>query len=168
AMTISNGEGNGQIVPGFGFMPNNMLGETDVNPHGAAGWPRGVRLSSMMAPSLAADGGGAWFALGSGGSNRIRSVIFLMLQRLLVRGAPLAAAVAAPRLHVEEGHLDFEPGFDEAEAARLTALFADHRAWPEKSLFFGGCHAVARGADGTPVAAGDARRAGHGEVIAGA
>lgn len=165
AMTVSNGEGNGQIVPGYGFMPNNMLGEEDVNPDGAEGWPRGVRLSSMMAPTLAMRADGGFLALGSGGSNRIRSVIFLVLQRLLRHGEPLDVAVGAPRLHVERGHVDAEPGFSEAEYRALAALFPDHRFWREKSLFFGGCHAVERAAGGELRACGDARRAGHGVVV---
>jgi gamma-glutamyltranspeptidase/glutathione hydrolase len=160
AMTISNGEGNGHIVPGFGFMLNNMLGEADVNPAGALGWPLDARLSSMMAPTLARAEDGALYVLGSGGSNRIRSVIFLMLERLLGQNMPLAAAVEAPRLHVEAGHLDFEPGFSRDEAKALAAAFPDHRAWDEKSLFFGGCHAAARAPDGTLSAFGDPRRAG--------
>ena len=40
AMTLSNGEGNGHIVGDYGFMLNNMLGEEDVNPAGATGWPQ--------------------------------------------------------------------------------------------------------------------------------
>ena len=166
ALTISNGEGNGHVVSGLGFMLNNMLGEADVNPAGARGWPRDTRLSSMMAPTLARAADGTLFALGSGGSNRIRSVIFLMLNRLLAQGMPLAAAIEAPRLHVEAGHLDFEPGFTPGEARALSAAFPDHRAWDEKSLFFGGCHAVRRAQDGTFSACGDARRAGAAEIIA--
>ena len=162
ALTISNGEGNGHVVPGFGFMLNNMLGEEDVNPAGEEGWPRDVRMSSMMAPTLARAPGAGLFALGSGGSNRIRSVIFLVLQRLLAQGFAPEGAVSAPRLHVEGGHLDFEPGFSRAEAAALAAAFPDHRAWPERSMFFGGCHVVSRSEDGTLAAVGDERRAGIG------
>ncbi len=165
AMTVSNGEGNGQIVPGFGFMPNNMLGEADVNPHGAQGWPEGVRLSSMMAPTIAERADGSFLALGSGGSNRIRSVIFLVLQRLLRSGEPLEDAIAAPRLHVEDGHLDVEPGFSQAEREALAALFPDHRFWPSTSLFFGGCHAVERTPDNGLHAHGDSRRAGYAAIL---
>ncbi|WP_038034004.1 gamma-glutamyltransferase [Thermopetrobacter sp. TC1] len=165
AITVSNGEGNGQIVPGYGFMPNNMLGEEDVNPHGDTGWPVDVRLSSMMAPTLARASNGRFLAFGSGGSNRIRSVIFLMLQRLLAEGRALKDAVEAPRLHVEDGHLDAEPGWPENVRAELARHFPDHRFWQEKSLFFGGCHAVERSATGDLFAHGDSRRAGHAAII---
>ncbi len=160
ALTVSNGEGNGHVVPGLGFMPNNMLGEEDVNPAGRSGWPAGVRLSSMMAPTIAREEDGTLHVLGSGGSNRIRSVILLVLRRLMALHQPLSAAVEAPRLHVENGHLDFEPGFSPEEEAALIRAFPDHRAWEARSMFFGGCHAVSRHPDGTPEAHGDPRRSG--------
>ena len=34
ALTLSNGEGAGYIIPETGIMLNNMLGEEDINPHG--------------------------------------------------------------------------------------------------------------------------------------
>ncbi len=165
AMTVSNGEGNGHMVPGFGFMPNNMLGEEDVNPAGAALFPENVRLSSMMAPTLAEDVHGQQVALGSGGSNRIRSALLLVLARLLLRGEALAVAVEAPRLHVEDGAVDAEPGLAAAEMARLRALFGEVRAWTKPSMFFGGVHAVLRTADGALSAVGDFRREGVGVVL---
>ena len=165
SMTVSNGEGNGQMVSGFGFMPNNMLGEEDVNPTGAANFPEGVRLSSMMAPTLAEDAHGRLLAVGSGGSNRIRSALLLTLARMLVRSEELAQAVEAPRLHVEEGGVDVEPGLAEAELARLRALFRDVRVWSKPSMFFGGVHAVLRAADGALCAVGDFRRDGVGVVV---
>ncbi len=165
ALTVSNGEGNGHVVPGLGFMPNNMLGEEDVNPAGRSGWPADTRLSSMMAPTIARREDGMLHVLGSGGSNRIRSVILIVLRRLMALRQPLAAAVEAPRLHVEDGHLDFEPGFSGEEAAALARMFPDHRAWTEHSMFFGGCHAVSRHPDGTMEAHGDPRRAGAAGII---
>ena len=165
SLTVSNGEGNGHVVPGLGFMPNNMLGEEDVNPAGRSGWPVDTRLSSMMAPTIARREDGTLHVLGSGGSNRIRSVILLVLRRLMALRQPLAAAVEAPRLHVENGHLDFEPGFSGKEVAALSRMFPDHRAWEARSMFFGGCHAVSRHPDGTPEAHGDPRRSGAADVM---
>ena len=51
AVTVSNGEGCGAIVPGCGFMPNNMLGEEDLNPGGFHRWRTDTRMTSMMAPT---------------------------------------------------------------------------------------------------------------------
>ncbi len=164
AMTISNGEGNGHMLGGFGFMPNNMLGEEDVNPAGARAFPEDVRLSSMMAPTIAQDAQGTHVALGSGGSNRIRSALLLVLARLLLAEEPLEQAVNAPRLHVEEGALDVEPGLPEEQLEALLERFSTNRVWNNASMFFGGVHAVSRAADGTLAATGDFRRDGVGLI----
>ncbi len=161
AITVSNGEGNGTIVPGCGFMLNNMLGEDDLLPNGPGSWQPDRRLASMMAPTLVADACGGLLALGSGGSNRIRSAMAQVLLRWGAHGEPLEDAIRAPRLHVEEGHLDAEPG---QEPEPLQRAFEDHRIWDEASMFFGGAHGVERrvNADGrvSLEGAGDARRDG--------
>ncbi len=172
AVTVSNGEGNGRLVSDCGFMINNMLGEEDVNPGGFHAWIPGERLASMMAPGIARGPGGDVLALGSGGSNRIRTAILQVLANVALRELPLADAVAAPRLHVEKGYLDFEDLaveglFGEAERAALVAAFEDHTAWPEPSMYYGGVHAALRDASGAVSAAGDARRAGVGRTVSG-
>ncbi len=159
ALTLSNGEGNGLMVGGFGFMLNNMLGEEDLSPDGFHAWPEGVRLSSMMSPTLIRRGDGSMTALGSGGSNRIRTAILQVAVNLIDRGMPLAEAVDAARLHVEKsGRLSFEDLFPEGARAELLRFDAHAHAWPERNLFFGGVHSVTRKADGTFDGAGDPRR----------
>ena len=165
AVTVSNGEGNGELVDGFGFMLNNILGEDDVNPAGTAAWPLDTRLSSMMCPTIIEEPDGGVVALGSGGSNRIRSAISQVVLRRCLDGAELQSAVDAPRLHVEGDHLDFENHLDRNDLARLTDAFPDHRAWPRPDLFFGGVHAVRRAPDGTLDGAGDTRRDGAARLV---
>ncbi|VAW13462.1 Gamma-glutamyltranspeptidase @ Glutathione hydrolase [hydrothermal vent metagenome] len=156
AATVSNGEGNGHMVGGF--LMNNMLGEDDINPGGFGNWTPGTRLSSMMAPTLLSRGGEI-VALGSGGSNRIRSAVAIVAARIAA-GHALAEAIAGPRLHVEDAHLDFEDHFSAADRAALIAAFPDHRAWPRSGMFFGGVHVAALGADGCLDASADPRRDG--------
>ena len=165
AATVSNGEGNGQLIDGYGFMLNNILGEDDVNPAGLSNWPTDTRLSSMMCPTIVEDADGTVTALGSGGSNRIRSAIAQVIVRLCVDGGDLPTAVEAARLHVEGGHLDFEDRFGTELRDRLRAEFPDHRRWPQPDLFFGGVHTARRGADGTFSGMGDARRDGAAIVV---
>ncbi len=160
SVTVSNGEGNGRIVPGCGFMMNNMLGEEDVNPDGFHNWAPGRRLSSMMTPVIAEAGDGTLYALGSGGSNRIRTAIFQVLTRSLAQGLPLAEAVVAPRIHFEKGRLDIESADQRSDLDALGAAFADIVRWPGQSLYFGGVHCVTRSAEGTFAGAGDPRREG--------
>jgi len=161
AVSLTNGEGNGFIVGDHGFMLNNMLGEEDLASGGLDGWREGVRLSSMMAPTIILEPDGTVTTLGTGGSNRIRTAILQVAVNLLAHGMSLEDAVAAPRLHVERcGTTSFEPGFPEEDEAALRALGEKARPWPAQNLFFGGVHAARwhekRGAEG----AGDPRRQG--------
>ncbi|MEM9632715.1 MAG: gamma-glutamyltransferase [Pseudomonadota bacterium] len=163
SVTVSNGTGNGEIVDGYGFMLNNILGEEDVNPHGSADWPTDTRLASMMCPTLIDAPDGRLIALGSGGSNRIRSAIFQVVARLCLGHAELEEAVRAPRLHIENGHLDVE--VPESGIAQLKSLFPDHRIWPEKNMFFGGVHAVSVDGAGQFSSIGDDRREGAAVIV---
>jgi gamma-glutamyltranspeptidase/glutathione hydrolase len=165
AVTVSNGEGNGELVGDFGFMLNNVLGEEDVNPAGPEDWPTGTRLSSMMCPTIIEGPAGAVTALGSGGSNRIRSAICQVLVHLCLDGRDLRDAVESPRLHVEGDHLDFEDHFAAPTRDELFRVFPDHRAWPEPDIFYGGVHTVRRRADGTLGGVGDRRRGGAAIVV---
>ncbi len=157
--TVTNGEGNGRILGDFGFMLNNMLGEADLNPGGFHNWQPGTRLSSMMAPTIARLADGTLAALGSGGSNRIRTAIFQALAARLLDGKTPAEAVTAPRLHVEEEHLDIEAAEEWDEMDALLESFPGAKAWPERSLYFGGVHWAEAGPGGY-AGAGDPRRGG--------
>ncbi len=86
SLSVSNGEGSGYVLPGTGMILNNMLGEADLNPEGSQGWPTDTRMSSMMTPAIVLDAKGALTALGSGGSNRIRTAMLQALLNLLVFG----------------------------------------------------------------------------------
>jgi len=158
SLTLSNGEGSGYVLPGMGIMLNNMLGEEDLNPGGFHCWDTGVRVSSMMAPAIAIDQKRV-VAIGSGGSNRLRTAILQVLNNLYYFGMDVREAVDSPRLHVEKDRLSIEPGFPESAVDELCAGYPDHHRWSEKNLFFGGTHTVihdSRGFSG----AGDPRRDG--------
>ncbi|MCB1504591.1 MAG: gamma-glutamyltransferase [Hyphomicrobiaceae bacterium] len=161
AATVSNGEGNGRLVGPYGFMLNNMLGEEDLNPEGFGNWQPGRRMSTMMAPTIIRTADGRLIALGSGGSNRIRTAILQVAINAIDRGMSLADAVIAPRLHVEKcGTLSYEEQIGSAAANSLRQAFPETRAWPEPNMFFGGVHAVERARDGKLSGIGDPRRAG--------
>ncbi|GAB5501617.1 gamma-glutamyltransferase [Pyruvatibacter sp.] len=169
--TVSNGEGCGALVPGCGFMLNNMLGEDDINPGGFHQWAENMRMCSMMAPMLAHDDRGGVKALGSGGSNRIRSAL-LQTVILLARGAHVEDAVMHPRIHVEgtradgvendgpPAKLSFEEGWPDAERDAMSKEFDIVEPWGEPNMFFGGVHIASCDANGVMEGAGDPRRAG--------
>ena len=160
SLTLSNGEGSAYVLPGTGIMLNNMLGEEDLNPAGFHRMPTGIRLASMMTPTIANLADGGQIALGSGGSNRIRSAILQVLANKLEFGMSLEQAVKAPRLHLEGSHLNVENGFSSVVLDALEAEWPGVEQWSGSNLFFGGVHAVERLADGGFHAAGDPRRGG--------
>jgi gamma-glutamyltranspeptidase / glutathione hydrolase len=159
SVTCTNGEGSGIVVPGTGVHVNNMMGEQDLSPLGFFTHPPGRRLPSMMAPTVVLGTDGApELALGSAGSNRIRSTLLQVIVNVIDRGMDAAAAVDAPRLHFEDGLVYAEPGIeaDALEAAGYRMAWFRHL-----NLFFGGCQAVERDPQtGTLDGAGDPRRGG--------
>ncbi len=164
ALSLSNGSGSGCIIPGTGIAINNMLGEADLNPTGFHSWPRNRRLTSMMAPTVVRWPDGRVAAIGSGGSNRIRSAILQVLVNLVAHDMPAEAAVSAPRLHVEGERLSVEAGFEQEELGAVLVAWPDHRVWDRTSMFFGGAHTVLVGA-GRGEAFGDFRRNGAARVF---
>jgi gamma-glutamyltranspeptidase/glutathione hydrolase len=162
AVSLSNGEGCGHLLPGTGIMLNNMLGEEDINPDGFQAWQPGTRMASKMAPTLL-DHADTLVALGSGGSNRIRSAILQVVCNLVDFDMSLEQAVAAARIHVEGELLSAEHGFTAAELAALASSGLHIHEWPGRSLFFGGVHVV-RSSATSLAACGDFRRGGVGLV----
>lgn len=162
SVTASNGEGSSYVIPGTGIMPNNMLGEADLHPHGFHQWVENQRISSMMAPTMVLRNGKPELVLGSGGSNRIRTAILQVLSNVLDFQMPIQKAISAPRIHWENGVFNLEPGFDQSTSSSQHdfPFDGDVIAWEQQNMFFGGVHAVVRVSDGTMDGGGDRRRGG--------
>jgi gamma-glutamyltranspeptidase/glutathione hydrolase len=114
-------------------------------------------MPSMMAPTIVlGEDGVPEIALGSAGSNRIRSAIVQVVDHVVAGGMELREAVDAPRLHFEDSRVFVEPGIDaSAYPGREVVRFA------ERNLFFGGVQAVRRDPlSGALSGAADPRRGG--------
>ncbi len=162
SLTLSNGEGNGHVVPGTGFMMNNFLGEEDINPQGFFAWDSHQRLRSMMSPTLIIHPE-RQYAMGTGGSNRIKSALFQVINHLVNGEKILKHAIESPRMHFENGHLDIEPGFAAEAHSAILKQCPINSEWHNHNLYFGGVNAVQAGATTTAVA--DFRRHGCGMVV---
>lgn len=160
SLTLSNGEGCGYLLPGTDIMLNNMLGEEDLNPQGFYRWHPNERMVSMMAPTLSFAPDGSMMALGSGGSNRIRSAILQVLKNCIDHQMSLQQAVEAPRVHFEKELLSIEPGFSQELLVQLFRHYPKNHLWEQKNLFFGGVHAVAFHPQQGFSGVGDSRRYG--------
>lgn len=158
SVTCTNGEGSGLVVPGTGVHVNNIMGETDLNPLGFHHAPPGRRMPSMMSPTTVTSDGEVLLALGSSGSNRIRSALLQTIVGVLDDSLTAGAAVCAPRVHFEDDVVFAEPGgelddlrFDPYDVTRFRGL----------NMFFGGVQAVSRDPHtGALSGGGDPRRGG--------
>jgi gamma-glutamyltranspeptidase/glutathione hydrolase len=164
AVSTSTGSGSGVVVPGTGIYLNNMLGEPDLV--GGARPHAGLRLTSMMAPTIAlGPDGSPRLVVGSAGSARLRGAIMQIVVNVLAHDLGVEEAIDAPRVHVDEPHVHCEGGHDPAQLDRLSHLGYDVVRWRRRNLFFGGAAAVELLPDGSAAAAGDPRRGGAGVMV---
>lgn len=199
SVTSSCGSGSGVVVEGAGIYMNNMMGEEDLNPGGYFSLAPGERLTSMMSPTIAVsrggDGGGSGsacdgdrgdsggapgddsgelVALGSAGSERLRSAIVQILVNMIDLDMAPQEAIDQPRLHYHRDVLHAEGGTPHTVADALAAAGYDVNRWPVRDLFFGGAQVakrrvardVERGETGTTFeGGGDPRRGGTAIVV---
>jgi len=157
SITTTNGEGCGYIIPEYGIMMNNMLGEDDLNPFGFHNWSKKRRLPTMLSPIIITEKSKPKFILGSGGSNRIRSANIQVIINLLVNKMKLSDAISSSRIHLEGNTLFYEPGIKIPYEKIKNIILNDFN---NQSLFFGGVNAVS-----AHDAIGDKRRGGYGIVL---
>jgi gamma-glutamyltranspeptidase/glutathione hydrolase len=171
SITVSNGEGCGYLIPGTGMHMNNFLGEDDINPSGFHQLPAGSRMATMMSPTIFVRDGHPVLALGSGGSNRLRTAILQVAMNVLDQDMALGEAVDASRIHAEPDRFFAEVVESEALADAFRVIsepFEERELFPGRSLYFGGVHAVGWRADGRLVGYGDPRRGGASRTVEGA
>ena len=160
SLTTTAGESAGYVVPGTGLIPNNIMGEEDLHPLGFHSRPPGRRIPTMMTPVIVLGNNQPRVVVGSGGSIRIRSAIMQVLSNLLDFGMNLNEAVNVARVHIEDGVLQCEAGFDSTAVSELEAMGYPVNRWQSRSIYFGGAHSVSRTKDGRLFGAGDNRRGG--------
>ena len=171
SMTLTNGEGSGYVLSGTGMMTNNILGEEDLHPHGFHKDAPGTPINTMMAPTILSRGADR-IALGSGGSNRLRTAILQTIVGLVEFGVSPDEAVHAPRLHIELDRASGQPklafeaaGMAPDVAAALRAAYPPApAAFDAPNLYFGGVHCALRIGDAFE-GVGDDRRGGARVVV---
>ena len=142
------------------MIPNNILGEADLHPYGFHKRPPGQAIPTMMTPTFVLQGGNIRLVVGSGGSIRIRSAILQVLSNLLDYQMKLIDAVNVARVHLEDGVLQCEHGFDPLAVDQMESWGYAVNRWDKRSIYFGGAHSVSRTEAGRLVGAGDNRRGG--------
>jgi gamma-glutamyltranspeptidase/glutathione hydrolase len=135
--TLNDDFGSGQMVTGAGFLLNDEMDDFSAKPgapnlYGVVGADAnaiapGKRPLSTMAPTILTEHGRVALVIGTLGGSRIATWIFQVLTNWHDLHMPLAAAVAAPRIHhqllppdtlFEEPYSTLDPGVREALVRR--------------------------------------------------
>jgi gamma-glutamyltranspeptidase/glutathione hydrolase len=161
SQTIGHFFGSGLVVKGYGIVLNDDISDMERKP----GHPNSVgpnkRSVANMAPTIVFREGRSRLALGTPGSLRIFPAMAQVIGNVLFQGMDLERAVAAGRVHWEEGRFFFEGDIDAEVRSRarreLDEPVDERRA---QDLFFGGVHGVEILDDGTIIGVADPRREG--------
>ena len=156
-LTTSLGLGSGDWLPGLDLHLNSMLGEIDLL---VGALEPGTRMQSMMAPSIALDGGGPTLAIGAAGGTRLRTALVGVASAILDERLPPQEAVDRPRIHREGRTVNAEPAANEGALCELERRGLTVRRWPARHHYFGGVSLVARTGP-----AADPRRSGSVGVV---
>ena len=107
--TINGSYGNGQVVPGAGFLLNNEMDDFSVKPgtpnmFGLIGGEAnavapGKRMLSSMTPTIIAKDGKPLLVVGSPGGSRIITTVLQVVMNVIDHGMDVQEAVDAPRFH---------------------------------------------------------------------
>lgn len=161
SQTIGHFFGSGVVVDGYGILLNDDISDMERKP----GHPNSVgpnkRSVANMAPTIVFRDSRPRLALGTPGSLRIFPALAQVIGNVLFQDMSLEQAVAAGRIHWEEGRFFFEGDIDPAVRARAHQELdepVDERR--SQDLFFGGIHAIEVLEDGTVVGVADPRREG--------
>ncbi|MCU0257072.1 MAG: gamma-glutamyltransferase [Vicinamibacterales bacterium] len=107
--TINGGYGNGQLVPGAGFLLNNEMDDFSAKPgvpnmFGVTGGKAneiapGKRMLSSMTPTIVVKDGKPLLVVGSPGGSRIITTVLQVIMNVIDHGMDVQEAVDAPRFH---------------------------------------------------------------------
>ena len=153
--TLNGGYGNGQVVPGAGFLLNNEMDDFSAKPGGpnmfglvggdANAIAPGKRMLSSMSPTILVRDGRTWFVTGSPGGSRIITTVLQTILNVVDFGMNVQEAVDAPRFHHQwlPDRIEIERrGFPADVVGRLEAL---GHVVVSVSEDMGDVHAILRG-----------------------
>ncbi len=152
--TINTSFGSCVTVAGAGFLLNNEMDDFAAKPGSpnTYGLVQGVankiepgkRMLSSMAPTIVENAKGELVMLvGARGGSRIITSVWQTISNVLDFGMPIAAAIAAPRVHHQ--HLPDHVGFEAESIDAVTEQALRERGYkPVWESFFGASNAILR------------------------
>jgi gamma-glutamyltranspeptidase/glutathione hydrolase len=176
--TLNDFFGSGQVVRGAGFLLNNEMDDFSAKPgaaniYGVVGADAnaiapGKRPLSTMTPTILLDHERVALVIGTLGGSRIATWVFQVISNWHDFHMPLAAAVAAPRIHHQllPPNTLFEEPYATLDPAVRTALTQRGYVFVNQG-WNGDIEAIAVGRSGT-VAVSDPRGRGVARVLSAA
>ena len=173
--TLNDDFGSGQVVTGAGFLLNNEMDDFSAKPgaanlYGVVGGDANAiapnkRPLSTMTPTILTEHGRVALVIGTPGGSRIATAIFQVISDWHDFRMPLAAAVAAPRIHHQllPPNTLFEEPYATVDPAVRTALGERGYVFVNQG-WNGDIEAIAAGNPGT-VAVSDPRGRGVARVL---
>jgi gamma-glutamyltranspeptidase/glutathione hydrolase len=134
--------GSGMAVPEAGLLLNGEMNDFAADPAHLNAVAAGKIPRSNMCPTIVCKDNRPWLILGSPGSERIPSAVLQTLSNLIDHGMDVTAAVAAPRMHGQQGILHLEGGIAPEVAAQLQQRGHTVQRYARKERYFGGVHAI--------------------------
>jgi gamma-glutamyltranspeptidase/glutathione hydrolase len=95
-----------------------------------------------MCPTIVLKDNTPFLILGSPGSERIPSAVLQTIANVIDHGMDLASAVAAPRMHWQDGTLYLEGGIAPDVAEQLRRKGHTVVCYRRQERYFGGVHAI--------------------------
>ena len=134
--------GSGMVLDGTGLLLNGEMndfseGRTHINAVAPGKIPR-----SHMCPTIVFKDDRPYMILGSPASHRIPSAVLQTVSNVIDHDMDIAAAVAAPRAHWQDGVLHLEAGTASHVASLLEQKGHVVRRYAIKDRYFGGVHAI--------------------------
>ena len=134
--------GSGMVLDGTGLLLNGEMndfseGRTHINAVAPGKIPR-----SHMCPTIVFKDDRPYMILGSPASHRIPSAVLQTVSNVIDHDMDIAAAVAAPRAHWQDGVLHLEAGIASHVASLLEQKGHVVRRYAAKDRYFGGVHAI--------------------------
>jgi gamma-glutamyltranspeptidase / glutathione hydrolase len=173
--TLNDNFGSGLVVEGAGFLLNDEMDDFSIKPgtpnmYGVVGAAAnaiapGKRPLSSMTPTILTRDGALALVIGTPGGSRIFTSVFQVLANWHDFGMPLAAAVAATRVHHQllPPNTIFEEPFRQLDGETAAALGA--RGYVFEIQSFNGDIEAIESRDGRATAVADPRGRGVGRVL---
>jgi gamma-glutamyltranspeptidase/glutathione hydrolase len=154
--------GSGMVVPDTGLLLNGEMNDFSSDPANINAVAPGKIPRSNMCPTIVLKDNKPFLILGSPGSQRIPSAVLQTISNVIDHGMELPRAVAAPRMHWQDGTLHLEGGIPPEVAEQLRHKGHTVKLYADKDRYFGGVHAILIDPDtGALHGAADPRRDGQ-------